>query len=263
MIKKSIETVKRNPVILVWVLTMFFYNLVKAIISTELFRRTVTSDGVNNGAMFVSRSIGFLLGVIYVVFIFGPMIYLIYEGAVGKVQKGWYKTGVKRSFARLLPLHIIFSLLATAFINILSARILMSLQIEYMYSIILMPYIYTTLSLLIIFPYYFIIFPVMAEKKAGTGYKNIFKVWIKYFFAFVLLYTLTHVSASFFNTLINVPIMDDMMILSYIFSVIKNVVATVMMAVMYIIGMNMYVSKRAQLIEIKNKNIETKEEIYD
>jgi len=261
MIKKSIETVKRNPVILVWVLVTFIFEVALSILSMELFNKTSHPYAADSGISFIAvQSIITLTSIVYAIFLNGPLIYLAYEAAIGKVQKGWYATAIKRSLFRYLPLYVLFVFFLFTRVNIWVNILLFDSSIEFAYAVFIMPYINILVRILLLIPYYFITIPVMAEKRLGTGYKNVFAVGRKYFFAFILLYFFTYVSSSLFSILFSFGFYEDLRVLSYIMSFIRGGFSRIMIAALYIIGMNMYVEKRAELIKIDNKNTLKEEE---
>lgn len=254
MIKKSIETVKRNPVILKFVLLLFAFDVIRSIVDMELMYKMMYGNlGLVDykTGFYATYGILWFINIVYAVFLFGPMIYLIYEGAVGKVQKGWYKTGIKRSFVRYLPLYLLFIVYGTYRSWFFEGALFHNMAT--VDNIFTMAYLEELVRIVFFFPFYFIAIPVMAEDRLIIGYKNIFTVGRKYFFKFIILYFFTYQSSAFFSILVDYPFFEKIRVYCYFLSVIRNIFSAIMITVLYIIGMNMYVSKRTDINLLKEE----------
>jgi len=244
------------------VLMIFVFEVALSILSMELFSKVSHPFAAASSISFIAvQSIITVTSIAYAIFLSGPLIYLVYEAAIGKVQKGWYATAIKRSLFRYIPLYILFVFFAFSQVNMRVNMMLFDSSMELAYAAFIMPYINVLVRILLMFPYYFITIPIMAEKRLGTGYKNVFAVGRKYFFAFTLLYFFTYVSSSLFSALFSFGFYEDLRVLSYIMAFVRTGFSTIMIAALYVIGMNMYITQRAKLIEIDNKNIIKEEEI--
>lgn len=261
MIKKSVETVKRNPIILVWLLVMFSAAMFSEIINKEFIVRNTSFMDSYFEPISPILVIYRLLGIVMKpALLTGPFVYFVYEATKGKVQKGWYKKGASRGLFRYFPYFSVAWVLGQVMAVLLSSfRDLLMPGIYFELSLAIDSVLYDVVPILFMCYFYLLIIPVMAEDKARYGFKNVFRLGRKYFFAFALLLVLIYVP-SFYIGEYSWRINYEYPQYAYTLWSLYHMYNTIVTGVIFVVGMNMYVSMRAQLIETNNKKIDNEEE---
>jgi len=194
MIKKTIKTLKDNPKILLLFAIPFLYTLVRmilirsSILSDIRLTEFIQSQGLySEPNMYVTWGIGIIYYVGWGIFLYPPILYLIYESVDNKQSEDWYKRGLKGYWWRNLVLSLLFFAVIVAVMLPLFfvLSIVIGFTIAFSNSLVIFYIVITVFAVIVLSITVFMHIgtaAVFAEKNFGKGLGNMFKVGFKYFF---------------------------------------------------------------------------------
>jgi len=141
--------------------------------------------------MYVTWIIGVIYYVGWGIFLYPPILYLIYESVDNKQSEGWYKRGLKGYWWRNLVLSLLFFAVIVAVMLPLFFVLSFVIGFAIAFSNSLVVYIVITVFAVIVLSITVFMYigtaAVFAEKNFGEGLGNMFKVGFKYFFKVLLI----------------------------------------------------------------------------
>lgn len=273
MYKKTFNTIKKNPIILLGFALPILLSIaaVIPILSgiTPLINDVMAAESagtqVNDMVIFdffskymLTFALIMLISGLSIFLIMPPILNKIYDACSGNNEPNWYARGLKRSWWKIFVTSIIMSTISSMLGFVVVLIMFIPIAGMFAYSVVILG-----LSVIVIIAHT----SVIAEDDYGTGLSNIFSIGFKYFFkqlgAFALIniptfvlsiamsvtmgiqvFQLSYSSAidveivSFFNTFM--PIM-------YVFIGVISLYSVFSTSFTYVFSMHSYLDKKSQL----------------
>jgi len=191
MIKSTFQTLKKNPkVILVFALLLILSIVITVgpmlLVMPELTSHTTMDDYDNLDFFtiyFKMMGIMILGSLIIGIFVTPAIGNYVYEVCAGKLEKGWYKRGLKRGWWKVVVLTLIWIGVLIGVAVILAILVLLLQYIRHAVYLVFILYFVIGFTF---YTYMFIsLTAIMAEDKFSVALVNIFKIGNRYFFRFL------------------------------------------------------------------------------
>ena len=184
MIKKTIKTIWKNPLILTIAAMPFISNIIKTyLLSPVTFKEAIDNYAVGiEPLVYISWAVKGILAVGWAVFVLPPILLYIYRAVDKKTKKGWYSYAIDWYWWRAIAIYLITALFALAVCIVLGVlyRFILIIRSH------IMVYLFAGLTIFLIAA--ILVFTaigtsaVFAEQYFMDGLKNVFNAGAKYFF---------------------------------------------------------------------------------
>lgn len=188
MLGRTFRTLKKNPLLLVFVGAMYLLPVILSMVSTTLALPdwndpTAFADGMQDNfwiTYFTVLAIVTVIGLLMATLVMPPIWNYLYEVCAGKNTTGWYKRGLKRGWWRFVVLGLIYFGVALVFMLIMTIFTMILGRAAWLIFISMIVMIVFGLAVSV----YATIAPaaIMAEDEFGNGLRNIFSLGSRYFF---------------------------------------------------------------------------------
>ena len=192
MLKKTFETLKKHPIIILLFALPLVYEFGESLLTSRgalvdgMFVKIINSFAEGNAF----DTFAFLLWllkaacVIGWIFLLSPAFqYYVYEAAADKLSGGWYRRGVKRCWWRPFVFGLICGLcLMVVYVPVSYVAIIISMAAESTAVMIISFSIVAILAMVVSVFVYAGVAGIIAEEKFNDGLFNMFKVGGKYYF---------------------------------------------------------------------------------
>lgn len=236
MIKKTFETIKQDPIIvlffaILFVLTMFS----KTLSSLMIYRLAESSENALNIFIYgnIIKFYDFIISVLQGVYIFMPVSYYTFLVYTGNYQKRWYKGAIWRNWRRALVFWFIVYI-------IIILNIMFMIKVGTTYHIGTLGTIswHTIMYWIIGFIVYLVTAPIIAEDSIKQGLRNIFAVGKKYFIRLLVVYLISQM------VLFLLPSDPALLLTRPLAVILGAIVFSLVCIFMHSYTMNLYLSKR-------------------
>jgi len=185
MIKSTFQTLKKNPKAFLLFAFMLILTLVIILGPTLLIMPELTSPSTMDQYENIKFMINYflmmgtmILGYLLIGFLVAPAVgNYLYEMCAGKLEKGWYKRGLKRGWWKIVVLALIMIGIIFGIVIVMMILMLL-LRRAFFIGLILYGIITITISIYMTLAFT----AIMVEEKFSVGLSNTFKIGNKYFF---------------------------------------------------------------------------------
>lgn len=281
MYKKSFQTIKNNPVILLGFALPIIFAVLAIIpmfsgISSFIQQVTLAeAAGVDISEAEVFRFVGnyfltfaiiMLVSLSSMFLIMPPVLNKIYDACSGNNEAGWYKRGLKRSWWKIFVTSIMLGAVTSMLSIVLVLVLFIPIAGVFVYIAIMLG-----ISVITIIAHT----SVIAEDDYGTGLSNIFNIGFKYFFKQLGAFALVNIPTFLLSIAIGVittlqtiklsyggatdaDVMEffkDFMPMVWIFVAVICLYSVFSTTFTYVFSMNSYLDKKQQLTHNPNTYI--------
>lgn len=267
MYKKSFNTIKESPIILLWFALPVLLTFLAVIPMLSGINTLIQAEstGISEAHM-ITFMANYMVSFVLIMFIsllstfliMPPVLNRIYETCTGIRDGGWYKRGLKRSWWKIFVTQLIVS----AVTSMLGFVIVFAMFIPFV-GILAYIAVILAISVTTIIAHT----SVIAEDDFGTGLSNIFNIGFRYFFnqlgALALVNVPTflmsialgvtiwirviNLSQAYTNAATAAEIMSAFMPIVWVFIAVVSLYTVFSKAFAYAYSINSYADKKAQL----------------
>lgn len=255
MIKKTFETLKKNPKIFLvfFAISVIFTVIVGGImllVMPEILSpaKMMMYDNTNFFSDYFTMMILFYLAFGFLV---APAVgNYVYEMCAGKLEKGWYKRGLERGWWKVVVLALIMIGVVFGIVLVIGLLMVLTAMMDSMLAMILIFIIYFVF--IVAYSNYMIIAytAIMAKDEFSDGLSNIFRIGNRYFFKLfgtaILAYLLPVIAGLIFSGIFitNIQNSSGLTVGYWVFSILSSLYSFVVGIFIVTYSMNQYLYQK-------------------